>query len=313
MDDTFTIIKKDHKDTFLDHINSIEPSINFTSEDTKEDGSISFLDILIIPNENGKLNTTVYRKPTHTDMYLHWNSHHNIPSKYSVIGTLYHRANTICSTTQYLHNEEKHLNQALKKCKCPTWAINRARMKIKATASHKNNRRTGNSNTAQSSTPKINITVPYHQGLSESIKRTCKKYGIQVHCKGGHTIKNLLMTPKDKDHIMNKSGVIYRYKCHRVECNEEYIGESARNFAERFKEHLKPPSPIYDHSNISGHAVTIDNFSIVGREDQNMKRAIKEALYIRKNNPSLNKNIGKYHLPHIWDEILVNITELQLT
>ena len=70
VDDTFTIIKKDHKDTFLDHINSIDPSINFTSEDAKEDGSISFLDILIIPDENGKLNTTVYRKPTHTDMYL---------------------------------------------------------------------------------------------------------------------------------------------------------------------------------------------------------------------------------------------------
>ena len=138
---------------------------------------------------------------------------------------------------------------------------------------------------------------------------TCKKYDIQVHCKERPTIKNLL---KDKDHILNKSGVIYRYKCHRVECDEEYIGESARTFAERFKEHLKPPSPIYDHSNISVHSVTIDNFSIVGREDQNLKRAIKEALYIRRNNPSLNKNIGKYHLPHIWDEVLVNITEPQL-
>ena len=149
-------------------------------------------------------------------------------------------------------------------------------MKIKTIASHNTNRRTGNSNSTQSSTPKINIVVPYHQGLSESIKKTCKKYGIQVHCKGGHTIKNLLMAPKDKDNILNKSGVIYRYKCHRVECDEEYIGESARTFAERFKEHLKPPSPIYDHSNISGHSVTIDNFSIGGREDQNLKRTIKE-------------------------------------
>ena len=311
VDDTLTIIKKEHKDTFLDHINSIDPNIRFTSEDQKEDGSIPFLDVLIIPEENGKLNTTVYRKPTHTDMYLHWDSHHNIPSKYSVIGTLYHRANTICSTTQYLHKEEKHLNQALKRCKYPSWAINRTKMKIQGTASHNSNRRTANSNPTQS-TPKLNIVVPYHQGLSESVKRTCKKYGIQVHCKGGHTIKNLLMAPKDKDHILNKSGVIYRYKCHRVECDEEYIGESARTFAERFKEHLKPPSPIYDHSNISGHSVTIENFNIVGREDQNLYRAIKEALYIRRNNPSLNKNIGKYHLPHIWDEVLVNITELQL-
>ena len=36
------------------------------------------------------------------------------------------------------------------------------------------------------------------------------------------------------------------------------------------------------------------------------------AIYIRVNNPSLNKNIGKYHLPHIWDKVLNNITELKL-
>ena len=49
-------------------------------------------------------------------------------------------------------------------------------------------------------------------------------------------------------------------------------------------EHLKAPSPIFDHLNITGHNVTIDNFSIVGREDQNLIRTIKEALYIRVNN-----------------------------
>ena len=195
----------------------MDANIKFTSEDPKQDGSISFLDILIIPEEDGKLNTTIFRKPTHTDMYLHWDSHHNIPSKYSVIGTLYHRANTICSTTQYLQDEEKHLSQDLKKCKYPPWAINRVRMKTRTTTSQNSNRRT--SNIAQSSNPNINIAVPYHQGLSENIKRTCKKYGIQVHCKGGHTIKKLLMAPKDKDQILNKSGIIYRYKCHRVECD----------------------------------------------------------------------------------------------
>ena len=79
------------------------------------------------------------------------------------------------------------------------------------------------------------------------------------------------------------------------------IGESARTFAERFKEHQNSPSPIFDHCNISGHKVTIDNFTIVGREDQNLIRATKEALFISVNDPSLNRNIGKYYLPHIWD------------
>ena len=119
------------------------------------------------------------------------------------------------------------------------------------------------------------------------------------------------MAPKDKDPTQKKSGVIYRYQCDRVEC-DEYIGESSRTFGERFKEHLNAPSPIYDHSNITGHNVTINNFSIMGREDKNLMRTIKEALYIRVNDPSLNRNIGKYHLPHVWDEVLFNTLELKL-
>ena len=75
---------------------------------------------------------------------------------------------------------------------------------------------------------------------------------------------------------------------------------------------LKAPSPIFDHTNITGHHITIENFSIVGREDQNFKRAIKEALFIRVNNSSLNRNIGKFHLSHIWDEVLFNTSELKL-
>ena len=40
-------------------------------------------------------------------------------------------------------------------------------------------------------------------------------------------------------------------------------------------------------------------------------RLIKEAIYLRVNNPSPNRNISKYHLPHVWDDILFNISELK--
>ena len=121
----------------------------------------------------------------------------------------------------------------------------------------------------------------------------------------------LKKTPKDQDPIQKRSGVIYRYKCDRVEWDEEYIGESSRTFGERFKEHLKATSPIFDHYNIIGHNLTIENFSIVVREDQNLMITIKEALYITVNNSSLNRNIGKYYLPHIWDEVLFNTSEIK--
>ena len=156
------------------------------------------------------------------------------------------------------------------------------------------------------------MVLPYVKGLSESMKNVCNKQGVQVYSKGGNTIKSLLMSSKDKDHITKKSGIIYRFKCNRVDCDDEYIGESSRTFGEKFREHLKAPSPIYDHYNTTGHSTTIENSSIVGREDHNLIRAIKEAIYIRVNNPSLNRDIGKYHLPHIWDEVLFNISELKL-
>ena len=208
VDDTFTIIKKQHKNSFLEDLNSINPSIKFTSEETRTDGSMPFLDILITPNDDGSLQTSVYKKCTHTDLYLQWDSHHTITSKYSVVGTLHHRAKTICSNQDVLHKEEQHLFQALKKCKYPTWALNRVKMRCQNP--NYNKRRNNNNHQNNSNMKNSYMVVPYYQGFSESIKRSCKKYGVQVHFKG-LTIRNLLMTLKDKDHILKKWSHIQIY------------------------------------------------------------------------------------------------------
>ena len=44
-----------------------------------------------------------------------YSSHHTIPSKYSVAGTLFHRVTTVWSNSQLLQEEEKHLIKALKR------------------------------------------------------------------------------------------------------------------------------------------------------------------------------------------------------
>ena len=76
VDDTFVIQKEDHKQNFLEHIDSFDWGIMFTVEDNKEDGVIPFLDATVKPEADGGLSITVYRKPTHTDQYVQWNSHH---------------------------------------------------------------------------------------------------------------------------------------------------------------------------------------------------------------------------------------------
>ena len=78
VDDTFLIHKEVNKQDFLHHINSVDPAIKFTVEDNKEDGSIPFLDTIVKPEADGSLSITVYRKPTHTDQYLQWDSHHHL-------------------------------------------------------------------------------------------------------------------------------------------------------------------------------------------------------------------------------------------
>ena len=87
VDDTFVIHKEANKQGFLQHINSVDPVIRFTVEDNKEDGSIPFLDTIVKPEVDGSLSITVCRKPTHTDQYLQWDSHHHLSAKFSVIQT----------------------------------------------------------------------------------------------------------------------------------------------------------------------------------------------------------------------------------
>ena len=148
--------------------------------------------------------------------------------------------------------------------------------------------------------------------MGESFKTICGKYGIHTHFKGNSTLKQLLVRPKDQDPNDKKSGVIYSYQCGEIVYDEEYIGETSRTLVERYREHLKEPSPIHVHRLQTGHNSTPDNFNIIGREDQGLARTIKESIYIRINNPTLNRNMGKFILNHIWDTVLLNTPGLKV-
>ena len=152
MDDTFVVIDSARKENFLEHINNMDPHIQFTTEDAKPDGSLPFLDTIVLPQPDNSLLTSVYRKPTHTDLYLQWDSHHQLSAKFSVINTLRHRARTVCSNNQLLKEEEVLLTRALSSCKYPTWALNRANYTKK-----NNNISTKNQN-IKNSNMRINLT-----------------------------------------------------------------------------------------------------------------------------------------------------------
>ena len=71
--------------------------------------------------------------------------------------------------------------------------------------------------------------------------------------------------PKDKDPMVSQSDAIYWYQCGDLTCDDEYIGETSRTFGERYKEHLKDPTPIHHHNNQTNHPINQNNFKIIGR------------------------------------------------
>ena len=94
--------------------------------------------------------------------------------------------------------------------------------------------------------------------------------------------------------------------------DEECIEETSRTFGERFKEDLKEPLPKHSHGINTGYTTTEDNFQIIEREEHGIARTIKESIFIRVNNPTLNRNIGKFNVHHIWDRVLLNTPGLKI-
>ena len=127
------------------------------------------------------------------------------------------------------------------------------------------------------------------------------------------TLKQFLVAPKDKTEKKNLTGVVYNIPCQGEissgTCNESYIGETERSLNIRFLEHRRPSSyssEVSQHIHIEspGHTVSLDKVRILDREDRYFERGVKESIYIRAQQPSLNRDGGRYKLPRVYDPIL---------
>ncbi|XP_068720402.1 uncharacterized protein [Montipora capricornis] len=116
VDNTFTILDRGNVDSFLQHLNNQQPSIRFTME-TENDYKLAFLDTAVSREPDGRLTTSVYRKPTHTDQYLAYDSHHPQSVKRGIVKCLYERANCLITKHSVISKEKKHLSSVLV-CSC---------------------------------------------------------------------------------------------------------------------------------------------------------------------------------------------------
>ena len=130
-------------------------------------------------NPDETIKTSFYRKATHTEKYLQFNSHHPTQHKRSVARTLLDRAKNIPSTDADKLSEVQHVIDALKINGYTDQFIRSCQLSTTVS-------------TNQSQTSRGFVTLPYLQGISEKIARTLNQCNINVAHKPVMTVGSIL-------------------------------------------------------------------------------------------------------------------------
>ena len=296
VDDTCTVLPADDVQRFLDHLNGVEPSIRFTVE-VESDGKLPFLNVLLRHNPDGSVSTTVYRKPSHTDRYLDFASHHPLAHKIAVVRTLHSRAETISSSVVGKDEETRHLRQALTANGYPKGVIQR----------HSTVRSTRPVDRDDTQGPVI--TLPYVRGVSEAVGRILTPVGVRVSFRPHTTLRQLLSRPKDRVPEKELTGVVYQVPC--AGCPATYVGQTGRRLDQRLSEHRRAvesgqaaTSALAEHAWGAHHPVDWDNVKVLEHQPHLHQRLILESVHIRSQVRPLNRDKGS--MPQLYNSLFSN-------
>lgn len=304
VDDTFIIWKENDKalEQFLEHINRIRQPIKFTME-KERNNRLPFLDVLVQRKEQ-TIETSVYRKPTHTGQYLSKLSNHSAQTKSGVTKCLLNRAKTICSTQMALKEEISNIKNDLEQNGYSAKEIQ------KTIDRYSTNQQMEKKDPLENTTL---LTIPYVKSVSEEIQRIGKKYNIHTVFTSGQTLRGVLTKTKPK--ITTTKECVYRVPC---ECGEAYIGETKRPLEVRIKEHRKhtqlgetSKSGIAEHAWNADHRINWNDAKVIHRETHWKKRKFKEAAFIFQNPGTFSH--PSIELRNVWKPLLSQVKELILS
>ena len=296
VDDTFVIWQHGPEELqrFHEHINQQHPNITFTIEQEKE-GKLAFLDVQVTRSLEG-LTTSVYRKPTHTDRYIPFHSHHHQRTITGVLRCMRDRAHRICDPT-CKKPELQHLQHVFQANGFPKELVRKtlAHQPPSVTSS-------GTSNEP----PKI-LCVPYIRGLSEKLERVCTPLGVRAAFKPMRTLRQTLMQLKNQIPEEKRRSVVYQVPC--KDCSKTYIGETKRTLKVRLSEHKQavkrgdPKNGIAVHAHESHHSIDWDGATVKRTVTNYWQRRATEAIQIRTSGETMNLDSG-LQLSTVWNPIL---------
>ena len=234
------------------------------------------------------------------DRYLDFNSNHPKSAKRAVVRALTDRTKNVCLSPELLAEEMDHLGKVLRYNNYPKWMIKQGGR------SNSPAQRLIDLETADEVKKTVIISALYFPGLSEPFKQLFKYTHIQVCFKSQNTFKSMLMYPKYKVNPSLKNHIVYQWSCTNPSC-KSYIGETPRSLCEHVKEHSKEGSnsAIYQHCYTKGHPLpNVDQFKVIDQEKSQIAPEAKEAIHICKEDPELNRNVGKMVILQVFDPIL---------
>ncbi len=266
---------------------------------------LPFLDTIVTRN-NGSLLINVYRKPTHTDRYLDYNSHHDKQHKISTAQTLLHRAATLPNTNEGKQKEQKHITNALLSNGYPRKFLQEVERKRTSRQEKSSSPEELVKEFFDLVEPKSNhcyAVLPYIKGLTEPLKRILKPHDIRVTTKPLCTLEQSFPSTKDRPSPEDQTNVVYKINC--ADCSWSYIGETGRAFNTRRKEHVRNVELCKSGSNIASHASTnnhkIDfNGKIIDKGNFRHRRTLESWHTACTKNSDNNSK----HLPHQYRFLL---------
>jgi hypothetical protein len=295
VDDSFFLISDDTVDTLFSTFNAVHPKFQFTIE-KETDSKLPFLDVLVCHGPTG-IYTTVYRKPTHTDRYLQFDSCHPIQHKAAVVDTLVHRALTIPSSDLLRDCELSHVRRSLVSNGYPARFVSSRVTIVK--------NRISKSQFSDVRDAVGKVFLPYLPGISEGLSRLLRSAGLMSISIPCNRVSSLLPNVKDRILPVDTPSVVYCVGC--TVCSVEYIGETKRKLGTRLKEHASDikhsrfSTALSEHFRDTGHTFDFGNAKILHRSARYHDRTFLEAWEIQCRSISkkscCNSSSGKTTVP----------------
>ena len=194
----------------------------FTME-TEENSRFPFLDTLIQRNSDSTISVRVYRKPTHTDQYLKFTSHHLARAKR---GSSHHYSTeqgTSLATLPTKKKKTKEENYLTAVIQANGYAKKFINSTIRASQLPRQSANSSN-NENQEQIVQVRINSPYVKGTSEQFKRIFNDHNINCTFYTTTTLLTLLSHAKDPVPSEQRNNIVYKYDC--KDCEAVCFGES---------------------------------------------------------------------------------------